>query len=413
MEVVYPRCCGLDVHKRSVSACVLVRDEAGGRHRQQRSFSTMTVGLLRLADWLAGQAVTHVALESTGVYWKPVWNLLEDQFTLLLVNPQHVKAVPGRKTDMRDAEWLAELLQHGLLRGSRVPDRPQRELQELTRYRTSLRQERTAEVNRLQKTLEGANIKLAAVVSDVTGVSARAMLAALVDGEVAASVLAELAQGRLRGKQEALEQALEGRVGDHQRFLLARQLTHLDELDELLREVSAEIARRLRPFAAEVARLDGIPGVGRTTAEVLLAEVGTDLACFPSAAELASWAGLCPGNHESGGKRLSGRTRKGNKWLRTALVEAAQAAGRMKHRTYLAAQYHRLLPRRGKKRAAVAVAHSILRIAYELLTRQVDYADLGADYFERRDRTALERRLVRRLEGLGNRVTVEPLEATA
>ena len=412
MDVVYERCCGLDVHKRTVVACVVVPGTTGQPRKTLRTFGTMTEDLLALGDWLQAEGVTHVALESTGSFWKPVWNLLEDRFTLLLVNAQHIKAVPGRKTDVKDAEWIADLLRHGLLRASFVPDRPQRELRELTRYRTSLVRERSAEVQRVQKTLEGANIKLSAVAANVLGVSGRQMLEALAGGEADAAALADLARGKLREKLPQLERALTGRVGPHQRFLLARQLTHIAFLDEQIAEVGAEIAERLRPFAEAVARLDGIPGVGRATAEVLLAEIGPDMGRFPTAAHLASWAGLCPGNHESAGKRQSGKTRKGSRWLRTALVEAAQAAGRMKH-GYLAAQYRRFAARRGAKKAAVAVAHTILVIVYHLLARAEPYHDLGSTYFDERDRRAVERRAVKRLEALGYRVALEPLTPTA
>jgi transposase len=409
MEIVYERCAGLDVHKRTVVACVLTPGPAplkGEPHRQIRTFGTMAADLLQLGDWLAEHGVSHVALESTGSYWHPVWNLLEDRFSLLLVNARHLRQVPGRKTDVRDAEWIATLLRHGLLRASFVPDRPQRELRELVRYRTALIREQSAEINRLQKTLEGANIKLASVASDILGKSAREMLAALIAGVTDTSVLADLAKGRMRAKLPELERALAGRVGPHQRFLLARQLAHIDELEALIDEVSAEIAERMRPFEAALEGLDTIPGVGRRIAEILIAEIGFDLERFATAAHLASWAGLCPGNQESAGKRQSGRTRKGSKWLRSALVEAAHAAGRQTG-SYLAAQYHRLQARRGKKRAAVAVGHTILVIAYHLLTRGTVYEDLGVAYFDQRDRVRVERRLVRRLEALGYSVHLE------
>ena len=407
MEVIYPRCCGLDIHKQQITACRIVPGEDGQPAKVVRTFGTMTADLLALADWLGAAGVTHVAMESTGVYWQPIYNLLEDQFTLLLVNARHIKAVPGRKTDVRDCEWLADLLRHGLLRPSFVPDRPQRELRELTRYRTSLVQERTAEVNRLQKTLEGANIKLGSVATNVLGVSGRQMVEGLIAGEADAAALADLAQGKLRAKRPELERALTGRVGPHQRFLLARQLAHLDFLDEQIAQVSAEIGERLRPFTAQMARLETIPGVGRRTAEVLVAEIGPDMSRFPSAAHLASWAGMCPGNNESAGKRRSGRTRKGSPWLRTTLVEAAQAAGRTKG-TYLAAQFRRLAGRRGKKRAAVAVGHTILVIVYHLLRDGTTYQDLGPQWFDTQDRRAVERRLCQRLEALGYKVTIEP-----
>ncbi len=407
MDVLYERCCGIDVHKQTAVACVVVPGAPGPPTKEVRTFGTTTEELLSLGDWLAECGVTHVAMESTGVYWKPLWNLLEDRFTLLLANAQHVKQVPGRKTDVRDCEWLADLLRHGLLRASFVPERPQRELRELTRYRTALIRERAAEVNRLQKTLEGANLKLGDVASNVLGVSGRAMLQALVAGTTAPEALAELAKGRLREKRPALERALRGRLGRHQRFLLAEQLCHIDTLDESIARVSAEIAERLRPFEAELARLDGIPGVGRRTAEVLLAEIGTDMTRFPTAGHLASWAGLCPGNRQSAGKRLSGKTRDGNRWLRAALTEAAQAVARTRG-TYLAAQYRRLAARRGKHKAAVAVAHTILVIAYHLLAKGVGYADLGGNYFDERDRQLVERRLVRRPEMLGYEVTLAP-----
>jgi transposase len=347
-------------------------------------------------------------MESTGVYWKPVYNLLEGAFELLVVNARHIKAVPGRKTDVKDCEWIADLLRHGLLRASFIPARAQRELRELTRYRTSLVQERTAAVNRVQKTLEGANIKLATVATDITGKSGRAILADLVAGVTAAPVLAHHAKGRLREKIPQLERALVGSVGAHQRFLLAQQLAHLDFLEESIATVSAEIAERLRPHAELIARLDTIPGVGVPLAEALVGEIGTDMTRFPTAKHLASWAGMSPGNNESAGKRRSGRTRKGSPWLRALLVQAAHAAARTKN-TYLAAQYRRLAARRGKQRAAVAVGHAILVIAYHLLRRGTVYCDLGPRHFDELDRRATEQRLVRRLEGLGYKVSLQPL----
>ncbi len=410
MEVVYPCCCGLDVHKKTVVACLLTPGPAGQPTKIIRTFGTMTIDLVALADWLTAAGCTHVAMESTGVYWKPIWNLLEQRFHLLLVNARHIKAVPGRKSDVRDSEWIAELLQHGLLRSSFVPDRAQRELRELTRYRMALVRERTAEANRLQKTLEGANIKLAAVATDILGLSGRQMLAALVAGTLDPSAMADLAKGLLRKKIPQLEQALVGQVGAHQRFLIRRHLVQIDGLDAAITEVSTEIADHLRPFEEVIARLDTIPGIGRYVAEALIAEIGTDMSRFPSAHHLASWAGMCPGNHESAGKRYSGKTRKGSPWLRALLVQAAHAAARRRD-TYLAAHYRRLAARRGKNRAAVAVGHTILVIVYQMLRDGTEYQDLGAQYFDERDREVVERRLIRRLEQLGYTVALEPAQA--
>jgi transposase len=410
MDVVYPRCSGLDVHKKTVVACVIVPGAKGKPQKAIRTFGTMTDDLLALGDWLAERGVTQVAMESTGVYWQPIWNLLEERFTLLLVNAYHVKQVPGRKTDVGDCEWIADLLRHGLLTGSFVPDRSQRELRELTRYRTALMQERAAEVNRLQKTLEGANIKLAAVATDVLGKSGRQILEALVAGGTAAGDLAQLARGRMRDKIPQLERALTGSFRPHQQFMVARHVAFIDDLDELVAQVSAEIAERLRPAEADVELLDEITGIGRPTAEVWLAEVGSDLERFPTHGHLASWAGLCPGNNESAGKRKSGKTRKGNTALRTALVVAAQAAAR-KRDSFLSAQYRRLAARRGPKKAIVALAHSLLVIAYHVLKRRVNFADLGPTYFDERNRMSVQRQLVRRLERLGYKVALEPTAA--
>lgn len=410
MDVMYSHCCGLDVHKKTVVACLLTPGADGKPTKEIRTFSTMTVDLVALADWLAAAGCTQVAMESTGVYWKPIWNLLEHRFHLLLVNARHSKAVPGRKSDVRDCEWIADLLRHGLLRGSFVPDRAQRELRELTRDRMALVRERTAEVNRLQKTLEGANIKLAAVATDILGVSGRHILEALVAGTMDPPAMAELARGLLRKKIPQLEQALAGAMDAHQRFLIRRHLGHVEGIDAAIAEVSAEIAQRVRPLEAVIVRLDTIPGIGRYVAEALIAEIGIDMSRFPSAQHLASWTGMCPGTHESAGKRQSGKTGKGSPWLRALLIQAAHAAAR-KRDTYLAAQYRRLAARRGKNRAAVAVGHTILVIIYQLLTHETEYQDLGAQYFDERDRAAVERRLIRRLEQLGYNVSLEPAQA--
>jgi transposase len=410
MEIVNPRCCGLDVHKRTVVACLIVPGPGGAPVKEIRRFGTMTADLRELRGWLLAKGCAVVAMESTGPYWKPIWNLLEHSFSLTLVNPQHMKAIPGRKTDQKDSEWLAELLRHGLLKASFVPERFQRELRELTRYRTRLVEERSAEVNRVQKILEGANLKLASVATDIMGVSARAMLQALLAGATDPAALADLAKGRLRSKEAELAKALEGELTPVQAFLLAQQLAHIDHLDEQVEALDARIAAEMRPFADQLARLRTIPGVGRRTAEVILAEAGVDMARFPSAAHLAAWAGVAPGNCESGGKRLGNPRRRGNKALGRALVEAARAACRT--RTYLGAQYHRLARTRGAKRAAVAVGHSILIIAYHLLRDGTTYEELGHRYFEERDAEAKQRWHIRKLEAYGLQVTVSPkLEA--
>ncbi len=409
MEVVYPRCAGLDIHLKTVAACRITVDGRGKVAREVRTFRTMTADLLALSRWLAEGEVTHVAMESTGVYWKPVFNLLEHNFHLLLVNAQHIKAVPGRKTDVRDCEWIAALLRHGLLKASFVPERYQRELRELTRYRATLIGERAAEVNRLQKTLEGANSKLGAVITNVAGVSGRAMLDAIVGGatEGQAPALAQLARGAMRRKIADLEAALDGRVGSHQRFLVARQLAHLDDLDTLIAELDAELAERLAPHAELVERLDGIPGIGRRAAEVILAEIGADMGRFPSADHLTAWAGLAPATHVSGGKRRQAGTRKGDRALRSVLVEAAMAAGRSKT-TALGTRYRRLAARRGKKKAAVAVARHLLIIAYHLIKDGGAYQEHGAGSLDARTKERTRDRLLQRLRTLGYDVTVTP-----
>jgi transposase len=370
-----------------------------------RTFSTMTQGLLAMSDWLAGHRITHVAMESTGVYWKPVYNLLEEEFTVMVVNARHMRAVPGRKTDVKDAEWIADLLRHGLLQASFIPDRPQRELRELTRYRRSLIEERSREANRIQKVLEGANVKLASVATDVLGVSGRAMLKAMAGGEEDPKVLANLAKGRLREKLPELEAALQGLVRSHQRFMLAIQLGHLSYLDGQIETLDLEVARRVDPFEETVAAVDTIPGIGRRTAEVIVAEMGTDMTQFPTPGHLASWAGVCPGNNRSADKNKRSPTRKGNNWLKPALVEAARAASRTK--TFLGAKYHRLARRIGANRAAMAVAHSIVVILHQVIETGEPFADLGHRYFGERDREAVTRRALRQLQSLGHKVTLE------
>jgi transposase len=411
MDRFIERCAGLDVHKKTVAACVRTPGQDGQRQQQTRTFATTTKGLLALRDWLAGAGVTVVGMESTGAYWKAVYYLLEDTVACWLLNARHLRNVPGRKTDVADAAWICQLVEHGLVRPSFVPPRPIRELRNLTRYRKTVIEERTREAQRLEKLLEDAGIKLSCVASDILGVSGRAMLAALVAGVRDPEVLAELAKGRLRVKIPLLQEALVGRFGPHHGLLVSEMLARIDAADATIGRVSAEISRLVAPYAAVLQLLETIPGVKRRTAEVILAETGGDMRQFPSAAHLASWAGLCPGNNESAGKHHSGRTRKGSKWLRSALVEAAHAAARSKD-SYLAAQYRRLGGRRNDKRAAVAVAHSILVIAYHILDRGQPYAELGSDYLLKRESsTAHAKRLVRQLERLGHKVTLEPADA--
>jgi transposase len=412
VEILYQSCCGLDVHKKMIVACLRRADEAGKVGKQVRTFGTTTSELLSLSDWLVEAGCTHVAMEATGVYWKPVYNILEGQMELLVVNAQHIKAVPGRKTDVKDAEWIAQLLQHGLLRASFIPPQSQRDLRDLTRYRTTRVRERARIVNRLQKVLEDANLKLAGVATDVMGVSGRAMLEALLAGQTDTGQLAELAKGRLRKKIPQLKEALTGRVREPHRFMLSEQLSHIDYLDEAIERLAAEIGQRLRPFEPEIQLLDTIPGVNRQTAEELIAEIGADMSRFPDGHHLASWAGMCPGHNESGGKRKSGKTRKGNRWLRSTLIEAAHGAAHTKD-TYLASHYHRLVGRRGKKRALVAVGHSLLVISHYVLKRRQAYYDLGSNYFEELHRQRLERNLVKRLENFGYKVILEALSPAA
>ena len=402
MEVVYKQCCGLDVHQKSVVACVTMP-----KGKESRTFGTMTQDLLELSDWLVSCGVTHVAMESTGVLWKPVYNLLEGLgLTLLVVNAHHIKSVPGRKTDMKDAEWIAKLLQHGLLRGSYIPDRPNRELRELVRYRRSLIQQRAQAVNRIQKVLEGANIKLSSVASDITGVSGRAMLEAISSGKDDPDTLVLLAKGRLQSKRVELKQALRGLTGPHQRLLIQSLLRQLDFLANEVTSLDREIADRMVSCEEAINRIDTIPGVGRRTAEELLAEIGPDMSRFPNAAHLASWARICPGNNESAGKRKSSHIGQGNRWLRSALVEAARATAHTKN-NYLSVQYHRLAARRGSNRATIALAHTILVIIYYMLVRGTSYHELGGNYFDERNEQAAIKRAVNRIEQLGYKVTLE------
>lgn len=405
MDVVHRCCCGLDVHKDTVTACVSWAESEGRKRHEKRQFGTSTRELLSLADWLRSCGVTHVAMESSGVYWQPVWHVLEGQFELLLVNAQHVKAIPGKKTDRRDSARLAELLQHGLLRSSFVPPAPIRELRDLTRYRVTLCQEINRIANRIQKVLEDANIKLASVASDPLGASGRAMLKALVAGEHDPKKLAELARGLLRRKLCELEAALDGRVSPHHRFLLGELLDHLEFVERKILRLETTIEERLRPLEDTVRRLCTIPGVDRITAWGIVSEIGLNMDQFPNARHLASWAGLCPGNWESAGKRLSGRIRKGSAWLRRHLCQCAWAVSTKRH-SYLSALFRRLAARRGVKRASIAVAHAILKIAYHIIRDGSTYRDLGPDYFDRLDPGRLKRKLVKRLEGLGFHVTL-------
>ncbi len=406
MRIVYQNVAGLDVHKRVIAAAIIVQGEDGQWQRERRSFGTMTSDLLKLSDWLMGHRVTHVAMESTGEYWKPVFNILENSFEVIVVNAQHLSRVPGRKTDQGDAEWIVELMQYGLLKASFIPPAGQRELRELTRYRNTFIQERATLANRVQKVLESANIKLASVATDVLGASGRAMLDAIIAGQASPEEMAELAKGRMREKREALTKALEGRVKTHHRFVLTELLCQIDSLDETIARFDQEIEAYTRPFEEAVVLLDTIPGVARRTAEVLIAEMGTDMSRFPTAKHLAAWAGVAPGNNESAGRQRSGKTRQGNKPLGAALNQAAHAAARTKN-TYLSAQYHRLARRIGKNKAIVAVSHSILVIAYHLIKRREPYQELGSDYFDKRNPEVTAKRLVKRLEQLGFQISVQ------
>lgn len=409
IKIVYPNTAGLDVHKRFVVVCRLTANQQGRTHKETRKYTTMTADLQAMADWLVEGGVTHVAMESTGVYWQPIYNILEDRFELYLVNAQTIKRMPGRKTDMKDAEWIATLMQHGLLQRSFIPSREQRELRDLARYRQSLVQERTRFANRLHKVLEGTNIKLMSVASDIQGVSAQAILRALLAGQEDPKVLADLAKGKLRRKRDELEQALVGNLTAHHRFLLADLLVHLDFLDEQITQVEERIEAQLEqlpPFQEAVRLLDTIPGVDRQLAILIVAEIGVDMSRFPSDRHITAWAGVAPGNNETGGKQRSGKRRKGNQHLTTGLVLAAHAAARQKN-NYLRALFYRLAGRRGKRRAAVAVGRTILQMAYHMIQRGEEYHELGADYHDHMDRERTAKRLVKRLQALGYTVNVK------
>ena len=439
MEVTFTHCAGLDVHKKTVVACCITPGAKGEKQIEVRTFGTMTVDLLALSDWLTSQQITHVAMESTGEFWKPIYNLLEGNFEILVVNAKHIKNVPGRKTDVKDAEWIAELLRHGLVRGSFIPPQAQRDLRDLTRQRTNLVQDRATVVNRLQKVLEWANIKLSSVATDVTGVSARAMLEAIVQDQVDPAALSELARGRLRKKRDALEQALTGAVRDHHRFMIGQHLTQSDFLDQQIAAFDEQITAAMQDMSqppdepgpaqtdasqvvvtppedttapltweAAVALLDTIPGVGPRAAEMILAEIGLDMSRFPSEAHLSSWAKVSSGNNESAGKRYSGAIGHGNRWLRTVLVQVAWAAVKVK-KSYLSSFYHRLAARRGAKRAIIAVAHRLLIAIYHMLKKHEPYKDLGATYLDERNKPKVVSRMKHRIEQLGYRVTIEPV----
>jgi transposase len=410
MEVLYPNCAGLDVHKEAVVACSR-RVIAGKVVREVRTFKTTTSDLLALSEWLGSLGCTHIVMEATGVYWKPVWNILSDgDFKLILANAAHVKNVPGRKTDVNDATWLADLLAHGLIRGSFVPDTQTQEQRGLLRTRKQLTRERTSHVQRLQKTLEEANIKLDSVISDIIGTSGRAMIEALIAGETNPAKLAALADRRIKAPPATLAEALRGRVTKHHRFLLRLHLEQIDALDRAIAEIDTEVEANLDPFRPLIPVLTSIPGIGELAARVLLAEIGIDMSRFPTAGHLISWAGLCPKNDESAGKRRSNRMRKGAPWLKTTLIQCAWAGARKKG-SYLQAQFHRLRARRGAKKAIGAVAASMLTAAYHMIANGTFYQDLGADHFERRAKPTQMKRLVAKLQSLGYEVQVKPLAA--
>jgi transposase len=405
MEVLHPRCAGLDVHKDSVVACVRIASDSDVKH-EVRTFGTTTTSLLELSDWLSEEGCTHAAMEATGVYWKPVWHILEDALELVLANAMHIKNVPGRKTDVNDATWIADLLAHGLIRGSFVPDASIQELRALTRTRKQLVREKAGHIQRLQKTLEDANLKIASVAADIMGASGRAIVGALIAGEIDPDKLTDLTRGRLKASRATIVESLRGRVMANHRFLLKLHFDHIKTIEQAIATVDQEVDALLEPFRAAARRLTTMPGISDLVAEVVISEIGTDMTRFPTPAHLISWAGLCPRNDESAGKRRSTRLRKGAPWLKTTLVQAAWCATRAK-KSYLSAQFFRIKSRRGPRKAIMAVAASMLTAIYFMLRDGVDYRDLGHDYFDRADKTKAVERLVRRLGDLGYEVELK------
>lgn len=402
MEIVHQRCCGLDVHKKSITACIITP-----QGKEVKNYSTMTDSLLELVDKICNNKCTGVAMESTSVFWKPIYNLLEGlDIETMVVNARHIKAVPGRKTDVKDAEWIAELLKHGLLKGSYIPDRGSRELREMVRYRKGLISERSREINRIQKVLEGANIKLSSVISDVNGTSGKKIINAMISGEQDTDKLNDLANNKVKHKGETMKRALKGFMGKHQREMLTMQTAHIEFLNSQINDLNEKIHQRMLPFEEALELVDTIPGVGRRTAEEVLAEIGTDMSRWPTAAHLVSWAGLAPGDNESAGKRKSTRTRKGNKHIRAALVESSRSIARLKG-TYLNTKYSNIVSRRGKKKAAVAVAREIMVSIYHILKNKQPYAELGPDYLNRKNKESIARKAVKKLESLGYEVEIK------
>lgn len=412
MDAIFERCCGIDVHKKTIAVCLMVGSAGQKPKTTIKSFGTMTHELIACRDWLASEGCTHVVLESTGVYWKPVFNVLEQRMEVVLANARHVKNVPGRKTDVRDCQWLCQLLRHGLIRGSFIPPQPVRELRDLTRYRKKLIQQRASEFNRVQKFLEEANIKLSSVVSDINGVSAQQMIQHLIADDMSPEQMADLAKGRLRHKLSDLQHALRGHLADHQRVLLQVCLQVIQSYDEAIERLSQEIDSKMKAFEPVSELLCSIPGLKKKSSEGLIAEIGVNMNQFASHAHLSSWTGISPGNNESAGKRYSGRITPGNKWLKAYLAEVAWAASKTKG-TYLKARYHRIASRRGKKRAIVALSHTILIMAYHIIKEQIPYKELGADYFDRLNEQAVIKRLTARFETLGYQVELTKQAAVA